>query len=480
MKVLKNYLYQMSYEVLLVLLPIITTPYVSRVLEPDGVGRYSLATTIANYFVVFGVLGTSNYGRRQVAYVRDDKEFLRKTFWEITVFRLFTTGFALVSYLLFVAVSVSDYKIIFYIEALTIIANSFDITWLFIGLESFKSTAIRSMIVKVLGAILIFLLVRQKSDLWLYTLIISGTTLLGQIILWIKLPKDLRKFEVDWGNLKVHLKRTIHLWLPSVAINIYTSLDKLMLGYMINVYEVGLYEQSQKIVKIGSTITTSLSVVMLPRVANLFEKNRIVEFKEFSNKALVAVTFIAVPMCFGLLGIRETLVPWFYGLGYEKIVSLLSISAWLIITLSWSSIFGPQVLVATGQEKKYTLALSISAVINLILNFILIPRVQSHGALISSVVAEYTGMIIMFVLVREYFDVSQVFRALGKYITCAVFMMVVVIAIGKILPETMSTTFLQILTGIVIYCVELVSIKDRNMRQVISIVRGKLCVFGKR
>ena len=472
MNIFKNYIYQFSFQALSVILPIITTPYVSRVLKPDGVGQYSLATATANYFVLFGILGLNNYGSRQVAYVRDNKEELHNTFWEINILRTCTMGGSILLYLIFTFFCIArDNRTIYLIELITLAASVLDISWLFVGLEEFKKTVSRSIVFKILGVICIFIFVNRKEDLWRYVLILALSTFLGQVVLWFQVPKSMLRIRANTENLKGHFLRSIRLWLPSVAINVYSSLDKIMLGYITNDFQVGLYENSQKLVKIASTVTTSLSTVLVPRMSNLFKRGQAEDFKNLASKATTLVAFISVPICFGIIGIRETLVPWFFGPGYEKITDLLFISAWMVITLGWSSIFGLQILVASNQEKKYTWAVSIAAVINICLNLLLIKRLQAAGAVVSSVIAEYTGMLIMLYFVRKYINLSIMLKETAKYIVGGIVMSSAIFCLGRCMNASMLTTILQICIGVIIYMVMMLILRDKNLIEILGKIR---------
>lgn len=452
MKTIKNYFYNLSYQILVLILPLVLTPYISRVLEVDGIGQYSVATAIANYFILFGMLGINSYGNRQVAYVRDDKVLLIQTFWEINLLKFITMGISVAFYLIFVIFFVSPEKrILYFVECITLLASLFDISWYFAGMEEFNKTATRNIIVKLTGVSLVFLFVKSKSDLWVYALILAVATLVGQIVMWITLPRDFRKIVIDRKKMPLHLKKTIQLWLPSIAIQVYSSLDKVMLGYLVNDVQVGLYESSQKIVKMASTITTSLSTVLVPRMANLYINGRDDEFKYVADKAFAFVSFIAIPLCFGVMAIRNSLVPWFYGIGYEDTSKLLLISSWLIITLGWSSIFGLQVLVSAKKEKEYTFSVTIGACVNIVLNFCFIIRYQAAGALVASVLAEYTGMFLMAYFSRNLVDLKKCFSIVPKYIGVSTLMSIVTYLVGEFLGYTFFTTVIQILVGALVY-----------------------------
>lgn len=266
----RNYIYNVLYQVLIIIVPLITTPYLSRVLGAENIGIYSYTLSITTYFILFGSLGVAMYGQREIAYLQDKKYERSKTFFEILFMRFITLGIALVIFY-FSFVTTGDYSTYYKILILEIIANALDISWFFQGLEEFKKTVLRNSLVKIVSVVFIFILVKTKNNLIEYFIIYVLSNFLGNISLWLYLPKYIEK--IKFKELKVlrHIKPTIGLFIPQVAIQIYTVLDKTMIGSIIeDKSEVGFYEQAQKIVKLLLAIATSLGTVMVPRMANTF------------------------------------------------------------------------------------------------------------------------------------------------------------------------------------------------------------------
>ncbi|MBD3921513.1 flippase [Paenibacillus sp. PR3] len=478
MSIKKNYLFFLSFQLLNICLPIITTPFVSKTLMVDGIGRYSVSTAIANYFVLFGMLGISIYGSRQIAYVRDNQEKVNQTFWEIFMLQFITMGASITAYCVYCGFFVSDKNmIVSLVQIITLCASLIDISWLFAGLENFKKIAVRNIIVKLSGAILIFSLIREKNDLWLYVMILSLSTLLGQAVMWKEIVGKVSFIKPSLKNVRVHLLSTLQLWLPTVAISVYTSMDKVMLGYLTSDIQVGLYESSEKVVKIVTTITTTLAIVTVPRISNIYINNDADKFNSIVKKSFSMVSFIAIPMAFGIMAVRNTFVKWFFGPGFEDVSKLLVISTFLVITLSWSSIFGKQVLVSCGKEKYLTLAVSCSAVLNVLLNTILIVRIQATGAILSSVIAEFTGMFIMMYFANKYIKVKSLFKNIPKYFICSGLMYFVSYYAGNGVSNSVLATLVQVAAGAIVYLVLMLVTKDPNLSFVIETVQN---MFRKR
>lgn len=474
MKLLKNYLYNLSYQILAIIIPIVTLPYISRVLEVDGIGKYSFSLAIVNYFILMGMVGISTYGSRQIAYVRENKKKLEETFWAINIIKFFTMGLSILLYLLYTIflVSSSD-KLLYLLQGLTLIGSLFDITWFFIGIEDFKKTALRNSIVKIIGVMLIFTFVRSKEDLWLYALILSSSMLVGQLVLWKDIGTNIKYKGVSKSELIYHFKGTMHLWLPTISINVYTSFDTILLGYFTNDIQVGLYENSQKIVKVITTITTTVATVSIPKVSNLYIKKDNEQLNDLLLRSFAIVSLLAIPMTFGIISISNSLVPWFYGDGFETISFLLKLSAWLIITLSWSSLFGRQILVSFGRENKFSVAVTVGAISNLILNFIFIPRFGASGAIIASVFSEFLGMFIMMYYASSLINLKKAFSYIPKYFACSLVMSLMVYQLGEYLGYSIFTTIIQGFTGVSVYIVLIIILKDENLRYLINTFKSK-------
>lgn len=472
MKIIKNYIYNLSYQLLVLILPFVTIPYISRIFGPRGVGSYAVSYSIAHYFTVVGLLGINTYGARQIAYSRDNKEECDKTFWNLNYMRIITMSIVAVLYIVYVMFGVGIEKKALYIaQGFTLAASFFDVSWYFAGMEEFKITAVRNMLVKLVGVILVFIFIKTEEDVWLYALILSLSLLIGQLAVWNIIFRQIRFERPEKNRIAKYMKESFKLWIPAIAINIYASLDKVMLGYMIDDVEAGIYENTQKAIKMVSTVTTTFATVMTPRMSNLFHNRNIASIKENVYKSFKFVTFLAVPMVFGVIAVRKTFVPWFYGEEFGKISGLLIVSAWLVLTLSWSNVLGNQVLIACNKEKYYTLAVLTSAVINLLFNAILIPIITSYGAIIASVISEYVGMFIMMYCSRDVIRPLVLLKGIAHYFMAALIMFFISCYVGECMGATVIATFVQIVVGVLIYCFMMFLCKDEIMLKMIDIIR---------
>ena len=460
-RIAKNYIYNMLYEILVMIIPLITTPYLSRVLGAENIGIYSFTISITTYFILFGSLGVAMYGKREIAYVQDYKEKRSNIFYEILFMRFITLGLSIFIFYITFCIHV-QYLMYYKILLLELFANCIDISWFFQGLEEFKKTVIRNVIVKLISVICIFLFVKTRNDLTNYFFIYVLSTLLGNFTLWLYLPKYIHKINFKSLNLFRHLKPTLSLFIPQVATQIYTVLDKTMIGAMVsNKSEVGFYEQAQKIIKLLMTLATSLGTVMLPRIAATYAKGDKKKIKEYMNQSFAFIMMLAFPLMLGIISVSSKFVPVFYGKGYEKVIPLLCIISPIIVFIGLSNVTGTQYLLPTKQQKKYTISVIIGAIVNFILNFILIRFYKSIGASIATVIAELAVTTTQFILVRKEINIKDVFKISYRYVIASLIMFICSVAVGSLIHHNILSIILQVGISSIVYFGLLLVFKDK-------------------
>ena len=473
-KVVKNYFYNLSYQILVLIVPLITTPYISRVLGAKGVGTFSYTNSIVQYFILFGCIGLNLYGQREIAYVQHEKKKRDKVFWELLILRIITISVALLVYF-FTLVSHGEYSSIFFIMCLDILASMIDISWFFQGIEDFKKIVIRNFMVKIIGVLLIFLFVKSSNDLYLYVICQSTTLFLGNLSMWVYVPKLIGKSELKKLNVKKHIKPTMVLFLPQIATSVYTVLDKTMIGLLTGIEEeVAYYEQGQKIVKIVMTLVTSLGTVMMPRVANLYKQNQYEQVKSYLLKSFRFVFFLSFPMMYGLIAISSNLVPWFFGSGYDKVIPNMMVIAPILVIIALSNIMGTQYLLPIGRQKEYTLSVVIGCIVNFSMNLMLIPRFLSIGAAIATVIAELSVTGVQIYCIKEDFNFRQIVKENIHYIVSSFVMFFITYFLARYLSPSIMNTFLCVILGGIIYLVILIIMKDDILFEVRDLIKIKI------
>lgn len=473
-KVVKNYIYNLSYQILVLLVPLITTPYVSRVLGAKGVGAFSYTNSIVQYFILFGCIGLNLYGQREIAYVQHEKENRNRVFWELLILRFITVGISLIVFYFSLCIN-GQYSHIFIIMTLDIIASMIDVSWFFQGIEDFKKIVIRNFIIKILGVLLIFLFVKSASDLRIYVLCHSATLFFGNLSMWFYLPKFVKRITFKELHIKRHVRPTIVLFLPQIATSVYNVLDKTMIGLLSGIEEeVAFYEQSQKIVKIVMALVTSLGTVMLPRVANLFKLKEMEKIQQYLSKSFHFVCFIAFPMMFGLMAISCSIVPWFFGEGYDKVIPNMMMISPIIVIIAMSNIMGTQYLLPIGRQKEFTISVVSGCIVNCCLNLLLIPKFLSIGAAIATIVAEFSVTAVQVFFTRKDFDFKNIIFTNRKYIICASIMFIPTFLMARKLSASITHSMICVIVGGVVYFGLLYIMRDDALMDVVDKVKAKV------
>ena len=379
--IIKNYLYNLSYQILTMFLPLIITPYISRVLGAKNIGIYSYTLSVTTFFILFGSLGVALYGQREIAYHQNNKMKYSYIFWEVFILRCISMVISLGIYYFTFGIGNNEYNIYYQILMLEIIGNIIDISWFFQGLEEFKKIIFRNTIIKLISLLLIFIFVKRPEHLVIYFFIYVGSTFFANLSLWLYIPQKIEKISLNKIRVGRHLKPTIALFIPQIAIQLYTILDKVMIGAIINnKEEVGFYEQTQKIVKMLLTIISSLGIVMMPRIANTFAMGEKEKVQKYMKKSFNMVFFLGFPLVFGTIVISDAFVPFFFGERYYKVKLIMKVMSPIILFIGLSGVNGTQYLLPTKRQKEYTISVVIGAVTNFIVNFMLIGKYGAIGA----------------------------------------------------------------------------------------------------
>lgn len=447
----KNFIYNIAYQILIIILPLITTPYVSRVLGVDGVGTYSYTYSIAYYFCLFGMLGISNHGNRSIALNKKSKKKLSETFWNIYPIQLFASLLSLIVYLLFVLLFFNGNKIIAYIDTLFILSYMVDISWFFFGVEQFKMTVTRNTIIKVFTVALIFIFVKHNNDLWKYTLILSLGTFISQLYLWIQLRKFITYEKPKISEIKKNINPVLLLFIPVISYSIYKVMDKIMLGNLSTITQVGLYENSEKVVGIPLSIITAFGTVMMPRISSLVGENNKKQIKQYIKLSFKYFTIIVSAMVFGLIGISSVLAPVYFGESFTKCAPLISGLSITLIFMTWANIIRTQYLIPNKKDKPYIVSMIVGAAVNFIANLIFIPKFKAPGALIGTILAEFIVFFVQFLYVRKELAVFKYIRGNIIYLLFGLVMCMIVKYEGMVLGHSIKTLIIQMLSGGLIY-----------------------------
>ena len=447
----KNFLYNILYQFLVLIIPLITAPYLSRTVGASGVGIYSYTYSIVYYFMLLCLLGVNNYGNRTIAKVRDDKEKMSKTFFEIYIFQLIMGFIMIILYIIYIYAFNIKYQSIAFLQIMFLLSSIFDINWFFFGLEEFKVTIIRNSIVKILSLVLIFLLVKTNDDLWKYVFIMSGTTLISQLAIWPFLKGKIKITNISIDGIINHIKPNIILFIPVVAVSIYKIMDKIMLGMMSTIEEVGFYENAEKIVHIPVVIIAALGTVMLPRITNMLSNGKIKEAKSYIYKSLCFVMFLSFAMMFGLIAISEDFAPFYFGIEFKKSGILIMLLSITLPFLAFANVIRTQYLIPKEKDRIYLISVILGAVVNLIMNLIFIPKYSSIGACIGTISAEIVVMIYQSISVKNDLNFVKYFNRIIEFFVKSCIMFLVVYSIKYLNISVIIKLSLQIIVGSLSY-----------------------------
>ncbi|KRK33206.1 polysaccharide biosynthesis C-terminal domain-containing protein [Loigolactobacillus bifermentans] len=451
MKVIRNYLYNVSYQLLVLLAPLITVPYIARVIGPVGAGINAYTNSVESYFALIGSLGIALYGNREIAFHRDNLQERSRIFWEITLLQAGTVTIALLGFLLFFLKIVPHYQLFFLMQAIGLLAGVFDISWYFMGLEDFKKTVLRDAMVRILSIILIFLLVHRAADLWLYILILSGGSLLGNLSLWPYLPKLVRRVPLKELRFWRHLGPAFILFIPTISMQLYIMVNKTMLKTMVSVKAAGYMDYSDRFINTAMVVVTSLSAVLLPHIANLFANNQIKAVHKSLYRSFQFITALAVPLMFGLAAIAPQFTIWFLTPRFSPTATLLMIQTPIILLIAWNNTLGKQYLLPVNRMRDYTLSIVCGAVINIIANYFCIKHFGTNGAAIATVLTEIFVTGYQIIVVRQQLDLRQMFHDFWKFMLSGAIMALCVVAVAHLLPLRFWAFLLEIGFGALLY-----------------------------
>ncbi|WP_375103849.1 oligosaccharide flippase family protein [Paenibacillus sp. RS8] len=472
----KNVIFMALYQLLILIVPFITLPYVSRILGPQGIGIAAYSDAVVGYFMLISQLGIHLYGKREIAKVNQDTSKRSSAFIEIFYIQLFMSIISIIFYLAFVLFFFDNYKRILLIQSIMLFSSLLDISWLYFGMEKFKITILRNMIVKLISIIFIFMFINSSDDLSIYIFVIAISTFISQIIMWFNIKKYITFNKINFRGILKRFYPILKLFIPVLAIQLYVIVDKTMLGIFSNVQEVGLFENANKITRVPILVITSLGIVMLPRMTNLIATGKDRIAADYIEKSLLYTMFIAFAFAFGMFGVSNTFVPLFLGEAFSDSIILVKILTPILIFISWGNVFRTQYILPNGLDNLYTKSVIYAAGLNILLNFVLIKYYGAIGAALASIISESLICIYQSVKIKSKFRMGYYLKNCIKYFVSGLIMMVIVMFIGKIYPVKVSTVIFQILVGAVFYFL-LSIILEKLFKQELIINEIKKIVF---
>ncbi|EOP34970.1 MULTISPECIES: oligosaccharide flippase family protein [Bacillus cereus group] len=469
-KVLSDFLYNALYQLFIIITPILTMPFLSRVLGVRALGINSYTFSVVQILSVLAFLGIGQLGIRNIAKNRESQNKVNETFWGLWLIQ-FLAGIVVIGIYIFYILNVNEeYSMYFLLQLPFLLGVIFDISWFYIGIERIKQVVLRNMLIKSVSIILIFILIRSENDLWKYMLIMSLGALLGNVVFWIGISKYVTKFSFNRKYLQDNFKAALLLLIPQLAIQVYITFDKTILGMIAGPIELSYYDQSQKISRIILAVITSLSMVLLPRLANMAVNAQNEILHKYLKKSLDYTIVLSLLFCNIVMLNSYEFVPWFFGKDFIPMSPLMFWVSLIIIFIPIGGVFANQYALAFEKDKQYVLPLVLGAIISLTLNIIFIPRYGAIGATIVIVVVEFMVCFFRIYLIRKYLDLKFMFQGVYTYFLSASITFIAVYFIPKMFVNdfiNMTIKSLIIVTVYIIIIFVLPNIISQDLKRII-------------
>jgi O-antigen/teichoic acid export membrane protein len=457
----KNFIYNITLTLATILFPIVTFPYVARIIGAEGIGKVGFVTSVVNYFLIFACLGIPIYGLREIAKARDEKVKVSRIYSEIFIINLISSLASFIVFILMI-ITFSFFRhelLLYLIIGLNLFLNIFNIDWLYKGFEDYQFITLRSLAVKILSAFLIFFFVKTKSDYMFYG-VISVLALSGSNIINIISAKKFVKFSVKDINLRRHLKPIFMLFSTQLAINIYANLDSTLVGVIAGEKYVGYYTAAIKINKVFLGIVTSLGVVLVPRLSYYIKNNLEKEFNDLVIKSIKFILFLGLPACASLYVLSPQIIRLFSGAEFLPSILTMKITIPIILFIGFSNLTGIQILMSINQERYLFISVLMGAVVNLILNLLLIPVYKHNGAAITTCFVEFIILLIQLQYTKRYMkgkiiNISNISYLIGSFLVFAITYIVSEIGLNDLL-----TIIVSVILGTVFYVIVILLYKD--------------------
>ena len=473
MKVIKNYLYNVVYQILLLLVPLITVPYISRVLGPELVGINSYTNSWMTFFMLVGQMGIALYGNREVAYHRENPIERSKIFWGIELLQVITITCALIAYLGAVLLFSTTFKEYFLLQSFWIIAAGVDVSWYFMGVENFQRIVFRNMLVKLASVALIFLVVKGNNDLGKYIALLGLSNLVGNLTLWPYLKDEIKWVPISTWHPFRHFYPALLLFVPTITTQVYLVVNRLMLGRMSTQSQLGQFQYTDQIIKVILAVVTASGQVMLPHIANKFSKGDVKGIRDSLYNSFDFITAIAIPMMFGIMAIAKQFAPWFLGKQFNDAGILMMIEAPVMLFIGWSNVTGTQYLMPINRTKEYTVSVTVGAVINVIANLFLIALWGARGATLATDISEFAVAAVQLVYIRQTISRRKLFGQMWKYLLSGGIMFIITYRLAMIMNMTIPNLAIEVIIGAVIYIIGIFILRAPVINQAIALINSR-------
>lgn len=447
----KSFSFQSIYQILFYFIPLVIAPYLTRVLGSSNLGVYAYINSIAGYFILFANLGISKHGQRIISTRRDDEESLRKTFWSLYIVHSVCSVITIGLYVGFIFALGGEYRDLYLIQTIYVASALFDITWLFYGLENFKSVVIKNLLIKIIECALIFIFVKSANDLWIYTLIMSGSWFLSQSVLLPGAIKYVKPIKFSKKDCIEHLKPMLVLFISVVAATLYTVFDKTLLGLLATVEDVAYYEYANKIIMVPKQLIFVIGTVMLPRACKSFEDKQFDKLRKYMDISMFATCLLGSAFVFGLMAVGQKFAVLYFGADFAKSGEAIVYMAPLVLIVMIGDVLRSEYLIPAKKDFLFTICIVISAILNIIVSVGLIPYLGVFGAVIGTTIGEIFGMVFQVICSRKMYPVKALLKNLIPFLIAGAIMFVAVYFMDRYTPATFMWLIIEVVSGVAVY-----------------------------
>lgn len=459
-----------------VIFPLITFPYSSRVLGPEGIGKVNFANSIIAYFSIISGLGIANYATREAAKLRDNRIELSKFSKEIFLINSTSTLIAYILFFIsiFIVPKFENYRLLLCICSFTILFNTIGIAWLYTAVEDYFYITLRTIIFQIFSMILLFTTVKTLDDIFEYAGLMVLSSVGANVLNFIHSKKYIDFFQKAKIELKKHLRPIFVLFAMTVAVSVYTILDTSMLGFLTDDREVGIYTAATKINKIVLSMVTAMTAVLLPRLSYYAKLEDKSQFNELVYKGFYVLLLISLPCTVGLSILSKTIITLLSGTTFISAVTTMRIINPIIVIIGLSGFIGTQIFLPLNKEKLTLYSVIPGAMVNFTLNLILIPYLGANGAALSTLIAEFVVTAIQIFFLRKMYNLSIIAKLFFKYSVFSFIMAIPVILISKHFLNMYVAITLGTVVGALIYILLLLITKDKILYAFLSGISKKI------
>lgn len=455
-----------------IIFPMLTFPYVSRILNPEGLGKTNYVSSIINYFSLIAGFGIATYGIREGSKYKYDKDGLSKFTTEMLVINCISSGIAYILLLALISMTTNrDYKILLIIYSITIFSFAFSFNWFYTVLEEYKFITIRGIAFQLIGMVSIFIFIKDSNDYFKYAIINTITIFMTTFINIQYSKKFIKLVNIRQCNIKKHIKPAIIILGILFSSTLYLNSDITILGIIKGDYPVGIYSVSVKLIKIITILVTSLSTVILARVSYYAKTNQDEQYFQLLKKGLNFILMLSIPLCIGMILLSKPLITLFSGDKYKEAVLTTQLMALNIIVSPLANFIPFQILLPYNNEKKYLFATTLSCIINIVGNLMFIPRYSQNAAAVTTVIAETCTIFCCMIFSRKIVNYKILLKELYQYIIAGFVMIPMVIIIENLITNMILQIFVSTIIGAVLYIVVLKLYKNNMFEILLSIAK---------